>query len=356
MSYSCEDVGAASHSRNPNREARSRPETGSPGNLESMRSRLLLVNDLLRNWHFFSSFFLFYVPLTRERPPPREISPARARARARVARAFASLRVKRRAPRTSADTAAAARPALLFTCENVGAVRAKERFGPSPRTPGGEVRRWVRRPLRMLANEGAAGGGGRVWPLSRVPRRRERRNIAGRATHGGREGGGDEGKAWWEGGSGNGGSGREFARGAEKSRTCGLYPRMIPRLSRAEFNVLSGSAPESRGRQAGRRAATRPLRHTYTHTYTHTHIHTEAHIHTYVRAVHGRTRFREIAHGRPLAPPLRTPRGYTGCPAPTRRLLSHSAEGTRKGFVEKQEGHAGWFVSRPGRLPDSCPS
>lgn len=42
-------------------------------------------------------------------------------------------------------------------------------------------------------------------------------------------GGGDEG----------GGEGREGW----------LYPRMIPRLSRAGFNVLAGSAPESRGRQ-----------------------------------------------------------------------------------------------------------
>lgn len=41
------------------------------------------------------------------------------------------------------------------------------------------------------------------------------------------------------GGDGGGGEGREGW----------LYPRMIPRLSRAGFNVLAGSAPESRGRQ-----------------------------------------------------------------------------------------------------------
>lgn len=49
-----------------------------------------------------------------------------------------------------------------------------------------------------------------------------------------------------------------------------MYPRMIPRLSRAGFNVLAGSAPESRGRQ--------PSSH-QTSLYTHTH-----HVRTYTHA------------------------------------------------------------------------
>jgi len=296
------------------------------------------------------------VPLTRERPPPREISPARARC-SRVR--FASRKKKGPADICrhggGGGGGGASRVIVhLRKCWRGACERAIRSEPPNPRRRGSQVGTAV--PKNARERRGGRGRRAGVAPLSRTPSSRAAKYRGSRDARreGGREEGGDEGKAWWEGGSGNGGSGREFARGAEKSRTCGLYPRMIPRLSRAEFNVLSGSAPESRGRQAGRRAATRPLRHTYTHTYTHIHI--QRHTYTHVHAVHGRTRFREIAHGRPLAPPLRTPRGYTGCPAPTRRLLSHSAEGTRKGFVEKQEGHAGCFVSRPGGLPDSCPS
>lgn len=77
--------------------------------------------------------------------------------------------------------------------------------------------------------------------------------------------------------------------------------------------------PRQAGRQAGRRAATRPLHYTYTcamntrtrahaywRTYVATRIHTDAQAHTFPR---DRTR--------PRAPPLRTPRGYTGCPVAT---------------------------------------
>lgn len=44
-----------------------------------------------------------------------------------------------------------------------------------------------------------------------------------------------------------------------------MYPRMIPRLSRAGFNVLAGSAPESRGRQP---SSHQTSLYTYTRIYT----------------------------------------------------------------------------------------
>jgi len=245
------------------------------------------------------------VPPTRERPPPPRAR-ARSQNRLREPKHPKTRRWRRR------------RRALLFTRENVGAVRAKERF--EPRTPGGEVRRWVRRPLRML--EG--GGRGRREGVAPLRGRGEISRVARRTE---------------------GGSGREFARGAEKSRTCGLYPRMIPRLSRAEFNVLSGSAPENRGRQAGEQPPDLSA--------TRTHIHT----HTYTRARVQRTRTRRTrAHTfprdrtRPLAPPLRTPRGYTGCPVPTRRLLFHSPKGHGRDFSGRQVRQKSCSVSRLARI------
>lgn len=58
---------------------------------------------------------------------------------------------------------------------------------------------------------------------------------------------------------------------------------MIPRLSRAEFNVLSGSAPESRGRQASSHQTSPP--HVYTRTRVHGRAHVSARSHTAARSV-----------------------------------------------------------------------
>lgn len=68
---------------------------------------------------------------------------------------------------------------------------------------------------------------------------REREGRHGSEGGGGGGGGGVVRSSLCGGGDGGGGEGREGW----------LYPRMIPRLSRAGFNVLAGSAPESRGRQ-----------------------------------------------------------------------------------------------------------
>lgn len=144
---------------------------------------------------------------------------------------------------------------MLFTCENVRAGACEGAVWYQARTRGEELvgRRWVRRTrVRM-----------RPLPPSRTPLRTANEISRDEVR--------DQGR-------------REFARyEAGRGVVRGLYPRMIPRLSRAGFNVLSGSAPESRGRQASSHQTSPPHVHTYTCTCT-----------------RPRTRFREIAHGRAL--------------------------------------------------------
>lgn len=78
---------------------------------------------------------------------------------------------------------------------------------------------------------------------------------------------------------------------------------MIPRLSRAEFNVLAGSAPESRGRQPSSHQTSLHTRtHSSTEAYIGVHRYTQASTRardTYLRstALHVRTRALLHIHG-----------------------------------------------------------
>lgn len=63
--------------------------------------------------------------------------------------------------------------------------------------------------------------------------------------------------------------------GGGEGREGWLYPRMIPRLSRAGFNVLAGSAPESRGRQPSSHQTSPHTRaRVYTRVHANTHVYT----------------------------------------------------------------------------------
>lgn len=139
----------------------------------------------------------------------------------------------------------------------------------------GSLCRWVRRPLENVLARGRWGGsrstplrssgqrniGGRRGASLRkkeevtasAERERERRfvRVFAHLFSKTRE---REGRHGSEGGGGGGGVVRSSLcgggdEGGGEGREGWLYPRMIPRLSRAGFNVLAGSAPESRGRQ-----------------------------------------------------------------------------------------------------------
>lgn len=99
---------------------------------------------------------------------------------------------------------------------------------------------------------------------------------------------------------------KEVAEKEEVEEEAWLYPRMIPRLSRAGFNVLAGSAPESRGRQAGRQPSSHQTSlQTRTPVYVHVHARKRAHNREYTRArdtylcsteLHVRARARALLH------------------------------------------------------------
>lgn len=181
-------------------------------------------------------------------------------------------RVARRVQKGPANICTAACLACCSPAKMFARVRVKEQFGIKPELE--ERSPWVAGgydgPRRMFAGAGTGG----TPSLLLVPPLRTANEISRDEV---RDQGGRAGVREVRGG-----------RGAER----GLYPRMIPRLSRAGFNVLSGSAPESRGRQASR-----PLHHTYTRTRVHGRAHVSARSHTAARSA--------VAYAA---------RKYTGCP------------------------------------------